>query len=224
MQRRNGGTRERLIAAASELFAARGFRATTARDIARRAGVNLAAGNYHYGSKKQLYREALRAQFEKIASKLARGGGSRPAAEIDRLGRAELIDLLARRIRVMLDTLIGPPPGLHGALMQREMIDPSDALPMIVAEFIGPMTFENERIVSRLFPMLEPREVERCALSIIGQAVFYRVAMPAVLHRKGWKSYPRGFGAELAQHIAEFSLGGMERVAAKQSGRRRRAS
>jgi TetR/AcrR family transcriptional regulator, regulator of cefoperazone and chloramphenicol sensitivity len=224
MERRNGGTRERLIAAASELFAARGFRATTAREIAERAGVNLAAGNYHYGSKKELYREVLRAQFEKISAELARGGGSRPAAEIDRLGRAELIDLLARRLEVMLDILIGPPPGLHGALMQREMIDPSDALPMIVAEFIGPMMSETERIVARLAPSLEPREVERCGLSVIAQAVFYRLAMPVFLQRKGWKSYPRGFGAELARHIAEFSLGGMERVAAKQSGRRRRAS
>ena len=71
---------------------------------------------------------------------------------------------------------------------------------------------------------LEPREVERCGLSVIAQAVFYRMAMPAFLHRKGWQSYPRGFGAELARHIAEFSLGGMERVAAKRSGRRRRAS
>jgi len=218
------GTRERLIAAASGLFAERGFRATTARDIAERAGVNLAAGHYHYGSKKELYLEVLRAQFEKISTKLARRGGSRPAAEIDRLGRDELVQMLVRRVQVMLDILIGPPPGLHGALMQREMADPSEALPMIVTEFIDPMMRETERIVARLAPSLPVDEVERCALSIMSQAVFYRMAMPAFLHRKGWKSYPPGFGADLARHIAEFSLGGMERVVAKQSGRRRRAS
>src|SRR5256885_3785765 len=43
-----------------------------------------------------------------------------------------LVDLLRARIKVMLDLLIGPPPGLHGTLMQREMCDPSEALPVIV--------------------------------------------------------------------------------------------
>jgi AcrR family transcriptional regulator len=221
MGRSNEGTRQRLIAAASELFAERGFHATTARDIARRAGVNLAAGHYHYGSKKDLYLEVLRAQFATIQTVLERRGGTRPAAEIDRLDRAALAELLFTRIKVMLAMLIGPPPGLHGALMQREMTDPSQALPMIVAEFIDPMMGETEQIVARLMPRLGRREVERCAISIVSQAIFYRFAMPGILHRKRWKSYPAGFGADLARHIAKFSLGGMERVGARRAGRRR---
>ncbi len=212
-------TRKRLIAAASELFAERGFHATTARDIARRAGVNLAAGHYHYGSKKDLYLEVLQAQFAEIWTTLARRGGSRPLAEIDRLGRRELVALLSTRLQVMLDLLIGPRPVLHGALMQREMTDPSRALPMIVGEFIDPMMRETERIVARLEPRLRPRDVERCAVSIIGQAVFYRFALPAFLHRKGWKRYPRGFSREVAAHVAAFSLGGMAAVAAGRRGK-----
>jgi TetR/AcrR family transcriptional regulator, regulator of cefoperazone and chloramphenicol sensitivity len=221
MRQSKDGTRRRLIAAASELFAERGFHATTARDIARRAGVNLAAGHYHYGSKKDLYLEVLREQFATIRSVLQRRGGTRPAAEIERLDRAALAQLLRTRIKVMLDMLIGPPPGLHGALMQREMTDPSQALPMIVAEFIDPILGETEQIVARLVPRLGRREVERCAISIVSQAIFYRFAMPLVLHRKGWKSYPAGFGADLSRHIVEFSLGGMERVGARRAGRRR---
>jgi len=215
----NDGTRERLLAAASELFAERGFRATTARDIAARARVNLAAAHYHYGSKKDLYLEVLRAQFATIRTALTRGGGTRPAAEIDRLRRGELVELLLARVQVMLDMLIGPPPGLHGALLQREMTDPSRAMAVIVADFIDPMTRETEQIVSRLAPDLGPQDVERCALSVVSQAAFYRLAMPAFLHRKRWKAYPKRFGRELAAHIVEFSLGGMERVEAKR-GRR----
>jgi len=67
-------TRERLIAAASQLFAERGFHGTKARDIATRAGVNLAAGNYHYGSKKTLYLEVLRAQFAETRALLEATG------------------------------------------------------------------------------------------------------------------------------------------------------
>ena len=50
--------------------------------------------------------------------------------------------------------LIGPPAGVHGTLMQREMTDPSEALPVIVEEFIRPMKQEIEDIVTHLAPGL----------------------------------------------------------------------
>ncbi len=49
-------TRERILDAAEELFAERGF-ASSLRDITSSAGVNLAAVNYHFGSKDALIRE-----------------------------------------------------------------------------------------------------------------------------------------------------------------------
>lgn len=213
-------TKRRLIAAASELFAERGFRATTAREIAERAGVNLAAANYHYGSKKELYLEVLRAQFSEIRALLERRGGTRPPAEIARMPREEVVELLRTRMKLILDNLIGPPPGIHGALMQREMADPSQALPVIVKEFIRPMSEEMGRIVARLVPGLSRRELLRCVISVMSQAVFYRFAMPAVLRMHGLSSYPPGFGDELADQITNFSIGGIERIGA-QRGRKR---
>ncbi len=215
-------TRARLLAAAGELFAERGFARTTARDIAQRAGVNLAAANYHFGSKRDLYLAVLRAQFADVARTLRERGGSRPRAELDRLGPEELRALLRRRITVMLEILVGPNPSLHGALMQREMTDPSDALPVIVEEFVRPMTEEMEAIVSRLAPDLPPEDLRRCVLSIVGQSVFYRLAMPIVLSVLGEKSFPEGFAPSLAEHVTEFSLGGIERAANRRAPRRKR--
>ncbi len=213
-------TRDRLIAAASALFAERGFHGTKVRDIAARAGVNLAAGNYHYGSKKALYLEVLRAQFAAIRALLERRGATRPAHELSRLSRAEVAALLQARAHAMLDLLIGPPPGLHATLMQREMTDPSEALPVIVEEFIRPMKHEIEEIVAQLEPGLGPRQVERCAFSIVGQALFYRFTMPATLKMWGLREYPRGLARQLAEHITGFSLGGIERLAGKKARRR----
>jgi AcrR family transcriptional regulator len=207
-------TRERLLAAASDLFAERGFHRTTARDIAARAGVNLASGHYHYGSKKDLYLAVLRAQFADVRSRLVARGASLDSAALDRLSRRELEALLEARIATMLEILIGPPPGRHGTLMQREMTDPSEALPVIVEEFILPMKREMEEIVSRCVPGLERRQVERCGLSIVGQATFYRFATPAMLRILGRSAYPADFARTAARHIASFSLGGMERLAA----------
>lgn len=214
-------TKERLLAAASKLFAERGFQATSVREIAERAGANVASGNYHYGSKKALYLEVLREQFRNIQSELRRRGGSRPAAELDALSHEELVGILRSRVQTMLEMTLGPPPGLHGTLMQREMSDPSEALPVIVAEFIVPMTEEMSDIVSHLFPALGPKDVERCVYSIAGQAMFYRFAMPALLHVQGRTKYPPGFARELAEHITDFSLGGAKSVAERSSGRRR---
>ena len=206
-------TRKRLIGAASALFAERGFHGTKARDIAARAGVNLAAGNYHYGSKKELYLEVLRAEFAETRALLKRRGAVRPATELGRLSRQQVVGLLRARARVMLDMLIGPPAGVHGTLMLREMADPSEALPVIVEEFIRPMKQEIEDIVAHLAPGLARRDVERCAFSIVAQALFYRFTMPATLKMWGLRQYPRGLGRQLAEHITEFSLGGLERLA-----------
>ena len=206
-------TKDRLLAAASQLFAERGFHGTTVRDIAGRAGVNVAAGNYHYGSKKALYLEVLRAQFAETRAILRARGASRPGADLARLSRRELVALLRARVNVMLDLLLGPPPGLHGTLMHREMCDPSEALPVIVDEFIGPMVGEMREIAAHLEPRLDRGAVERCVFSITGQALYYRFTMPATLRMLGVPAYPRGFATRLARHITEFSLGGMEWVA-----------
>jgi len=213
--RRDEPTKNRLVAAAAALFAEKGFHATSVRDIARRAGANVASGHYHYGSKKALYLEVLREQFRNIRNELRRHGASRPPEELSHLSHDEIVDVLRSRIRTMLELLIGPSPSLHAILMQREMCDPSEALPVIVAEFIVPMTEEMGAIVSRLFPQINAEDIEHCVRSIAGQVLFYRFAMPAMLHVQSREKYPRGTVAKLAEHVTDFSLGGVERVASR---------
>ena len=45
------GAKLRLVEAAEELFAERGFEAVSVRDITKRAGMNIASVNYHFGSR-----------------------------------------------------------------------------------------------------------------------------------------------------------------------------
>jgi AcrR family transcriptional regulator len=216
-------TKDRLVAAATALFAERGFHGTTVRDIAERAGANVAAGNYHYGSKKALYLEVLRAQFAEVRALLAVHGANPQPAQLARLDRPALVRILRTRVKVMLDMLIGPPPGVHGTLMQREMVDPSEAMPVIVAEFIRPMFEEMYEIVAHLAPELERRSVERCVHSIIGQGLFYKFTRPALLEMFDVEEYPKSLATELTDHITDFSLGGLEQLAAQRArGRRAR--
>jgi len=53
-------TRERLLQAATRLFADNGYRGASVRDICNLAGANPGAVSYHFGGKRQLYRSVLR--------------------------------------------------------------------------------------------------------------------------------------------------------------------
>ena len=57
---RRDNTETRILETAGHVFAETGFQAAKVRDICARAGVNLAAVNYHFGDKLGLYKEVLR--------------------------------------------------------------------------------------------------------------------------------------------------------------------
>src|SRR6266478_1289143 len=56
---RSRDTRQRLLEAAGEVFAERGFRDATIQDICRRADANIAAVHYHFADKERLYRTVI---------------------------------------------------------------------------------------------------------------------------------------------------------------------
>jgi TetR/AcrR family transcriptional regulator, regulator of cefoperazone and chloramphenicol sensitivity len=214
-------TPTRLLDAAAELFARHGFHGTSIRDIAERAGANVAAGHYHYGSKEGLYLEVLRAQFAEIRGELERRGVSRPARALRRTPRRELTKLLEARIVTMLEFMLGPPPSPHGLLMLREMCDPTDAMPIIVAEFIAPQTEEMEQLVALLVPGIGRETVRQIVYSIVGQVLFYRFTMPMTLLIQKRTTYPRGFARKTARFIADFSLRAIDGIAAAKRSRTR---
>lgn len=55
--------KDRLLDAAEELFAAKGFGEVSVRELAATAGVNVAAVNYHFQGKENLFREAIIRRF-----------------------------------------------------------------------------------------------------------------------------------------------------------------
>jgi AcrR family transcriptional regulator len=219
--RPTGDTQARVLEAASALFAERGFAGTTIREIAERAKVNVAAGHYHFGSKLELYLEAVSGQFAELEARLALDRAQPSAADLERLSRGEIEALLGRRIRTMLEFLIGPPPAPQGAIMQREMCDPSEALPMIVRELVVPQKRAMQAILSRLAPSLGPRELDRCCFSIVGQLFFYRQMLPILPMLFDVPELPASFVADTAAHVAAFALDGIAAAERRAAARRR---
>jgi AcrR family transcriptional regulator len=65
-------TKDRILGAAEELFAQHGFAGTSLRQVTTRADVNIAAVNYHFGSKENLVNEVFRRRMDEMsASRLA---------------------------------------------------------------------------------------------------------------------------------------------------------
>lgn len=65
-------TRQRLLHAAFDVFAARGFEAGTVREITDRAGANLAAVSYHFRGKEELYVAVIAQALLRLLSPLER--------------------------------------------------------------------------------------------------------------------------------------------------------
>ena len=60
-------TKDRILQAAEELFAQQGFGATSLRQVTSRADVNIAAVNYHFGSKDNLINEVFRRRMDDMS-------------------------------------------------------------------------------------------------------------------------------------------------------------
>jgi AcrR family transcriptional regulator len=98
-------TRTAILAAAERLYAERGFGDVTLRDIVAAADVNLAAVNYHFGSKDELIAElfvtrSLATNRERLAElKAAEDAGG---------GRAAIEDILRALVGPTLRGCLGP--------------------------------------------------------------------------------------------------------------------
>ena len=61
-------TKDKILGAAEELFATHGFAGTSLRQVTSRADVNIAAVNYHFGSKENLVNEVFRRRMDQMSA------------------------------------------------------------------------------------------------------------------------------------------------------------
>jgi TetR/AcrR family transcriptional regulator, regulator of cefoperazone and chloramphenicol sensitivity len=202
MTERDGETRGRLLAAATRLFAARGFRKVTVREICREAGANVAAVNYHFGDKLGLYRDVLGTAIETMR-------GTTDAARDAGQGRTPE-ERLRTYIRVFLQRAVGRghDSWIH-QLMAQEMADPTPALDVVTDQVIRPrLAYVGEIVAELLERPSDDERVRWCVLSVQAQC---HAAMTNPISRRLLPDVHVD-GAEvdrLADHIADFSLGGI---------------
>ncbi|MCK4729521.1 MAG: CerR family C-terminal domain-containing protein [Desulfobacterales bacterium] len=203
---KNDVTKERLLNEAEGLFAQKGYDAVSVREITTAANCNLAAVNYHFGNKQNLYLEVFRARWvprarllqEHFRKSLAAQGSPSPTAVAKALAEAFLVGPLSDKERHR-----------HHQLMVRELGQPTEAFELVADQVMRPF-FKG--LADMLRPVMpEGLGEERLILnilSIFAMVLYFNFARVAVTRITGYE-YDTAFKARLVEHIVEFSLKGL---------------
>jgi len=199
-------TRERLLQAAERLFAERGYKNVTVRDICRGARANVASVNYHFGDKAGLYREVLQIGIDVVRSTTEAGRKAGEGCPPD--------EKLRRYFSVFLQKAFAPGHENLHRLIQREIDDPTAALDTFVEQAVRPRVEYFASIVAEMTGRAPSDPVVlQCVGSIATQALVY-VRQNPIADRLGFRF--RGTPAEIeqaARHIAAFSAAGIRAIA-----------
>ena len=201
---RDTETRERLLKAAERLFADRGFKNVTVRDLCRAARANVAAVNYHFGDKLGLYREVMQSAIDAMrgTNDAARDAGSGHAPE----------EQLRRYIAIFVHRVLTPGNDTVHKLITREMNDPTPALDALVEQGVRPRVEYLAGLIAAII-RCDPADqrVLRCVASVQAQTLAY-IPNP-IGARLGLANKPTAANLRaIADHIAEFSLAGVHAV------------
>ena len=195
-----------LLEAATQVFFELGFWRAGIREIASRAGVNVAAVSYHFGGKRELYLAVL--------AQLAAAGIQRYPLPTKRADQSPE-ERLEAAVRALLSRFMGSAPvALLPQFMVRELAEPSTALPDLIEHVLQPQLTQFESVVQEFIPAdVAPEELRRCTLSIVGQCLFYLFARPALTQLSAVSYEDDAAVNALARHIVRFSAAGLREMA-----------
>ena len=199
-------TRDRLLEKAEKLFAHKGYHAVSVREITSAAECNMAAVNYHFNNKKNLYMEVFRSrwiprelrmyeEFEKSVDSLKE---PTPKMVVQALASAYLEGPLSdEELR------------RHRQLIVRELNNPSEAFEVVADQTLQPLF---KKLYSLLGPFT-PEHTEEGNLSfdimsIFGIILYFNYSRPMVSRVTG-RPYDADFKARLIDHMVRFSLDGL---------------
>ena len=193
-------TKRKLLEAAGEVFAEQGFERATIKDITDHAGAAMAAVNYHFSDKQELYYQVLRLVHQSALEAAALITHPDPL-----LSPA---DQLREHIRTFLRKALDPArPAWFIPIMIREIRQPSAATERLRQEAFRPYARALEDLIVHLVGRrISHRKAILIVDSIISQYIFF------VDHQKGLDRLHPELPPiarridELADHVTDFSL------------------
>lgn len=179
--------RQALIEAGIEIFGKYGYDGAKTRQIAKTAGVNLAAIPYYFGGKEDLYRATIQWIADAIhASAVVTMRKNHDAVDCKTLSPEELVDLAVRHVLTFAVFLEGKNDAAIKLIMSREQILPTAAF-SIAHEALGKPLLSMLGEIVALLTETDPDspEVIIRVQSLMSQATFFAVGRATMLHSLG---------------------------------------
>ena len=198
-------TKGKLLEAAAEVFVAKGFHAATIAQICKQAQANVAAVNYHFGSKEVLYQETWRYSFKKSLQAHPMDGGVRadaPTTErlrgtvkalIERIADDESRDFFLSQMEFV------NPTGLLDEVMKVERIQLRNKIFALMKELLGPGASEKQIIF--------------CTMSVISMCLHTMMIQRVRKKTNDLSLPPEILNLEaFVEHVVKFSLAGIAAI------------
>ena len=199
-------TRTRILDAAEELFMQHGFEGTSMRQLTSRAGVNLAAVNYHFGSKDALIEAVFRRRLDPMN-----------AARIAELAKLEASGNLSPE--AIIRAFVGPSLRLvedakgggrnFTRLLGRTYSEPSKGLRALIGRMYAPTMERYKAALERALPQMPKDDLVWRMHFMFGTLAYTLAATDTVQLIAGCKPEDRYDAQLLEERLTAFLLAGL---------------
>lgn len=173
-------TKDRILGAAEELFAQHGFAGTSLRQVTSRADVNIAAVNYHFGSKENLVNEVFRRRMDEMSRRRL---AALEAAQAEAPGELEPV------LAAFVEPALAMAQDRHGGgafirVIARAYAEKNDSLRKFLSDQYGHVLREFARAIATRVPELSKEELY-WRLDFLAGALTYAMADFGLIKRPG---------------------------------------
>ena len=206
----HAATKVRILDAAEVRFMERGFDATSLREITAAAEVNLAAVNYHFGTKEDLFQTVLTRRLDPmnlqrldLLSRLEAGAAPHP------LSCDEILSaLLIPPLKLARDPARGGKDFLR--LLGRAYADPAPFIRRFLSEQYAPMIARFKAAFGRALPHLPKRELSWRLHFIMGALSYTLAGTDALKLIAELNPHESDNDEILLRRLAPFLLAGLQ--------------
>lgn len=201
-------TRERILDAAEQVFMAAGYDGASLRQITREAGVNLAACNYHFGSKEALFRAVLARRLKALNERrLRRLEALEKEAAGAPLKPSQIVDAWFGTLLRM-----GAEPGgaVFLRLIGRTLTEPAGFIPAMLAKEYADVLERYKTALFRALPDVPREEIVWRFHFMLGATSYAIAGCDALRLVTDWQTgEPADDPERLLPRLMSFLLGGL---------------
>ena len=197
-------TKERILNAAEALFAQHGFAGTSLRLVTSRADVNLAAVNYHFGSKENLVAEVFRRRMDEMSQARL---DALAAARSQHPGRLDAV------LRAFVEPALALSLDSHGGaafvrVLARAYAEKNERLRKFLSEHYGHVLRDFARAIAECVPSLGKEQLY-WRLDFIAGSLTYAMADFGLLRRSATTT-EHAHCARAATELVAFAAAGLQ--------------